>query len=264
MGGRAQPLREIENLVVPCFEPAKMIPGSTCFMIGKRGTGKTKLIVDLMAYFRHVSYCVVICPTIEAEATYAKHVPAAFIHRNWSPKIVDDMLAAQLALGKGVAECPALLIFDDCLFDPKFAKDISTRNLYMNGRHANITVICAGQYMLDLPPAIRTNTDYVFVLADNNKTNREKIYKNFGGVFRTFNSFNEVMMQCTTDYHCLVLDNKTTSNALAECVAHYCATLDLVFKVGSDALWEYTSEGAPHTALSTENNASNVVLSRFM
>jgi hypothetical protein len=239
--------QDLEGLVVKYFDPNVMPSGSTSFLIGKRGTGKTKLIVDILAFHRNVSYCVVICPTIEANTTYAKHTPGLFIHKTWTPDIVDKIVAAQQALGDRVKEFPCLLVFDDCLFDPKFSKDISTRNLYMNGRHANITVVCAGQYMLDLPPAIRTNTDYVFVLADNNRSNREKIFKNFGGAFRSFRAFDEVMRKCTEDHHCLVLDNQTTSNTLADCIAYYKATLGLRYHIGTQELWDFAEQASDPT-----------------
>lgn len=240
---------DVDGLVVPYFDPRRIARGSTTFLIGKRGTGKTKLIVDIMAFFRHCSYAVVICPTIEASNTYAQHIPEAFIYKNWKPSIVDNVMAAQQKLdSEELEQCPCLLVFDDCLFDPKFAKHISTRNLYMNGRHANITVICAGQYMMDLPPAIRTNTDFVFVLADNNRVNREKVYRNFGGVFPAFKAFDEVMRQCTGDFNCLVLDNKTASNNIEECVAYYKATLNLRYKVGSKDLWTYAEQLSDYAA----------------
>lgn len=240
---------DIDGLLVDYFDPRRIARGSTTFLIGKRGTGKTKLIVDIMAFFRHCSYAVVVCPTVEASNTYASHVPDAFIYKKWKPEIVDNIMAAQQKLsGRALELCPCLLVFDDCLFDPKFAKHVSTRNLYMNGRHANITVLCAGQYMLDLPPAIRTNTDYVFVLADNNRINREKVYRNFGGVFPTFKEFDEVMRQCTADFNCLVLDNKTASNKIGECVAYYKATLGLRYKVGSRELWKYAEQLADYAA----------------
>lgn len=233
------------GLLVKYFDPKVMGNGVTVYLNGKRGTGKTKLIVDILAYMRHCSHCVVICPTAEATKTYAKHVPSLFIYRQWTPEIVDKIVEAQLALGDEVDKYPCVLIFDDCLFDPKFAKHVSTRNLYMNGRHANITVICAGQYMMDLPPAIRTNTDYVFMLAENSRANRERLYKNFGGIFDNFKAFDECLKQTTEDFHAMVIDNKSLSNNVSDVVYYYKATMGLKFRVGHPSLWEYAKG---HTA----------------
>lgn len=230
------------GLTVEYFDPNSIPSGSTIYVNGKRGTGKSVLIVDIMAFFRNVSMCVVICPTMEASKTYANHIPSLFIHQAWKPEIVDDLISAQLSYGDAVSNYPCLLVFDDCLFDPKFAKHVSTRNLYMNGRHANITVICAGQYMMDLPPAIRTNTDYVFMLTENGRSNRERLYKNFGGVFNDFKSFDDCLRQCTENYHALLIDNKSLSNCTADCVRYYKATPDLKFRMGHRDLWEYAAK----------------------
>jgi hypothetical protein len=238
----------VTGITVPYFDPNVIKSGETIYVNGKRGTGKTKLIIDLMAYMRDVSHVVVVCPTIEAANTYAKHVPSLFIYNKWSPEIVNRLLACQRSLGNSVSDYPCLIVFDDCLFDPKFARDASTRELYMNGRHANISVICAGQYMMDLPPAIRTNTDYCLMMTENCKANREKLFKNFGGPFDDFASFNDVMIKCTGDYNALVMNNKTNSNELSDCVSYYKATLGLRFRVGSDELHEWAAERTAPTS----------------
>lgn len=230
------------SLVLRHFEPGNMPFGSTIYVNGKRGTGKTKLIIDLLAFFRNCSHCVVFCPTLEAEKTYAQHVPKLFIFKQWTREAVERIYQAQIALGESVTDYPCVIVFDDCLFDPSFSKDISTRNLYMNGRHANITVITAGQYMMDLPPAIRTNTDYIFMLAENGRSNREKLYKNFGGIFDKFSDFNDCLQQSTVDYCAMVINNKELSNDVAKVVSYYKATLGLRFRMGHPSVWEYAQE----------------------
>ena len=230
------------RLNVQYFDPNVLCDqAATVYLNGKRGTGKTKLIADLLAYLRFCATCIVICPTVEASKTYAQHVPELFIYRKWAPEIVDKIVEAQMALGDDVAKYPCVIIFDDCLFDPKFAKHVSTRNLYMNGRHANITVICAGQYMMDLPPAIRTNTDYVFMLTENCVSNQRRLYTNFGGVFDTFKDFRECFTQIAVDYNAMVINNKCLSSKVQDCVFYYKATLGLRFRVGHKALWQYAN-----------------------
>ena len=79
--------------------------------------------------------------------------------------------------------------------------------IFMNGRHWKILFMITMQYCMDLPPALRANIDYVFILRENIIQNREKLWKNFFGIFPTFDSFSEVMNACTENYECLVLDN---------------------------------------------------------
>jgi hypothetical protein len=65
------------------------------------------------------------------------------------------------------------------------------------------------------------------------------LYKHFFGIFPTFDSFNEVMNQCTENYECLVLDNTSKSNKIEDVVFWYKAKIGRKFKMGSPALWDH-------------------------
>ena len=95
------------------------------------------------------------------------------------------------------------------------------------------------QYCMDLTPDLRANIDYIFVLRENILQNREKIYKNFFGIFPTFDMFNQVMNSCTENFECLVLDNTSRSNKIEDCVFWYKAKLHDNFRIGSPALWQF-------------------------
>jgi hypothetical protein len=86
---------------------------------------------------------------------------------------------------------------------------------------------------------IRTNVDYVFVLRDNVRQNRENLYKAFFGVFPTFDQFCQVMDACTENYECLVLDNTSKSNNITDCVFWYKAAMRKNFRCGSPAFWQF-------------------------
>ena len=75
----------------------------------------------------------------------------------------------------------------------------------MNGRHHKLFVLITAQYCLDLPPALRSNIDYCFILADYIRRNRERLYTNFAGVFPSFDAFCAVMDETTENYECLVI-----------------------------------------------------------
>jgi len=95
------------------------------------------------------------------------------------------------------------------------------------------------QYCMDLPPALRGQIDYVFILRENIIENKVKLYKHFFGIFPTFDSFNEVMNQCTENYECLVLNNRSTSNKIEDVVFWYKAKVDRKYRIGSPALWDH-------------------------
>lgn len=63
------------------------------------------------------------------------------------------------------------------------------RYVFMNGRHLNILTLITMQYALGVPPNLRTNIDYVFILRENIYANRKRIYEQYAGMFPTFDMF---------------------------------------------------------------------------
>lgn len=100
------------------------------------------------------------------------------------------------------------------------------------------------QYPLGIPPTLRTNIDYVFILRENYIANRKRIYENYAGMFPTFEAFCQVMDQCTENYECLVINNNSKSNKLNDQVFYYKADNHNDFKLGSKEFWEL-SKGLP-------------------
>ena len=98
------------------------------------------------------------------------------------------------------------------------------------------------QYPLGVPPILRTNIDYVFILRENYIANRKRIYENYAGMFPTFESFCQVMDQCTENYECLVINNNSKSNKLQEQVYWYKADSHNNFKLGSKEFWDLSKD----------------------
>ncbi|GAQ93088.1 Hypothetical protein KFL_012910020 [Klebsormidium nitens] len=113
------------------------------------------------------------------------------------------------------------------------------RFLFMNGRHFNLTLILSSQYVMDVPAAIRANSDYVFVFNDPIVNNRKRLYENYFGVLPKFSVFEAVFKACTADFECLVLDNTQGSSNVEDSVFWYKAPIHKPFKIGSPAYWTF-------------------------
>ena len=64
-------------------------------MIGKRNTGKSFLVKDLLYYKKDLPIGTVISGTEGANEFYSKIVPPLFIHEEFKPHIVTNLLARQ-------------------------------------------------------------------------------------------------------------------------------------------------------------------------
>jgi len=93
------------------------------------------------------------------------------------------------------------------------------------------------QYAIGIPPNLRTNIDYVFILRENYISNRRKLYEQFAGMFPDFDSFCQVMNQCTENYECLVVDNNAKSNKLEDQVFWYKAAPRQDFRLCNPEFW---------------------------
>lgn len=117
---------------------------------------------------------------------------------------------------------------------------------------------------MDLSPDLRANIDYIFILRENIVQNREKLYKNFFGIFPTLDMFNQVMNSCTENHECLVLDNTSKSNKIEDCVFWYKANIHKNFRIGSPQLWQYHKKfyNPKHDILTDQKKDPNNVQSK--
>jgi hypothetical protein len=227
------------NLQLKKFDPSKINSDKVCVVIGKRGTGKSTLVTDLLYHKRDIPVGVVMSATEEGNHYYKQFVPDLFIYGDYSKDTIEKVIARQKKLVSAGSPKPAFILLDDCMYNKAFMKDTCIRQCFMNGRHWKIFFMLTMQYCMDLSPDLRANVDYVFVLRENVIQNRERLYKSFFGVFPSFDLFNKVMTACTENYECLVLDNTSKSNKLEDCVFYYKAPIRKGFRIGSDSMWKY-------------------------
>lgn len=227
------------NIQLKKFKPENMADDKVCVFIGKRGTGKSTLVTDILYCKKHLPAGIVMSATEEGNHHYKQFVPDLFIYGDYEREAIERVLDRQKSLVSKGKETGAFILLDDCMYDRKFMKDICIRQCFMNGRHWKLFFMLTMQYCMDLTPDLRANVDYVFILRENVIQNREKLYKSFFGIFPNFDMFNQVMTACTENYECLVLDNTSKSNKIQDCVFWYKAKIRQNFRIGSPALWNY-------------------------
>ena len=232
------------------FDP-KENQGPVIVLIGRRDTGKSFLVKDLLYYHQDIPVGVVISGTEAGNGFYGSVVPKLFIHDEYNSSIIQNILKRQKVVLKEIKkeievykrrtskiDPRAFVILDDCLYDNSWSRDKMMRLLFMNGRHWKIMLVITMQYPLGIPPNLRTNIDYVFILREPYINNKKRIWENYAGMFPTFESFCQVMDQCTEDYECLVINNNAKSNKLVDQIFWYKADPHSNFKLGSKEYWD--------------------------
>jgi hypothetical protein len=227
--------------------------GPVIVLIGRRDTGKSFLVKDLLYYQQDIPIGTVISGTEEGNGFYGKLVPKLFIHNEYNTAIIENILKRQRGVLKQIKkemdqfkrstiDPRTFVILDDCLYDNTWSRDKMMRLLFMNGRHWKVMLLITLQYPLGIPPTLRTNIDYVFILREPYISNRKRIYDNYAGMLPTFEAFCQVMDQCTENYECLVINNNAKSNKLQDQVFWYKADAHNDFRLGSKEFWELSKQ----------------------
>jgi hypothetical protein len=240
------------NLRLRKFDMTRIKHDRVVVLIGKRDTGKSFLVKDLLWHHQGLPCGTVISGTEGANQFYSKIVPSMFIHEAYSPLIVANVLKRQKLVAKKISKDLAergttsvdprnFLILDDCLYDQSWIRDTNIRYLFMNGRHVHTMFILTMQYVMGIPPNLRSNIDFIFLLRENIVANRRRLYEQFAGMFPDFDSFSQVMDQCTENYECLVIDNTTKSNKLEDQVFWYKAAPHPDFRLCAPEYWAHSA-----------------------
>lgn len=244
---RIQEKQKAINVNLKKFDMRWIGDNKIIIFIGKRNTGKSCLVLDYLEKHSDIPIGTVISPTDEFNLTYKPHVPSIFIHDEFTPELIANFLQRQKDIVKKTQTDPAyqnvdpraFLILDDCLYDAKsWVNDKNIKWIFMNGRHAQVTMLLTAQYVMGIPPNLRTNVDYIFICKEPKISNKMKLYQHYAGMFPTFEMFNQVLTACTANYGCMVIDNASTSDKLDEQVFWYRAEMKGDFRLCYDVFWE--------------------------
>lgn len=233
----------------------------TILIIGSRGTGKTFLISDLMYYLRRIPAGMIMTGSEASAEKFSEFFPKSFIFDEVDIEKIENVVKNQrMLLRKKIAgDYSSLLLFDDCGYDKTTTRKKIIKGVFMNGRNWKVLLIMTIQYCKDIPPDLRSNADYIFILREPVQETRRKIWKEYAGIIPTFDAFNEAMNICTEDRGALVIDKTTTSNKIEDNIFWYRArNPPKAFKVGSKELWEFHK--ANYKSADEENeNPTNIV-----
>lgn len=250
-------------------------------MLGKRGSGKSTAVRDLLYHLRDMPAGCVISGTEETNGFYKSIVPSILIKTSFSQQHIKNLLTRQkqvLQKFEAGEKCDprAFLVMDDCQFDNGWGRDVEIQRVFMNGRHSQVTFLLTMQYPLGIPPNLRTNVDYTFILRDNVVSNQEKIYKCYAGIFPNFALFRQIMNKLTVNHGCLVIDNTSMSTNFLDCIYWYKAEMRGSFRMCDESLWkldeqhkrqkeqEEIEEEDPHSELLNMRKAPRVYVQKLM
>jgi hypothetical protein len=230
------------KLPIKKFNIHEMVEHCTIAMIAKRATGKSFLTREIMYQKRNIAGAIAISRTEKLNGFYKDFIPDSYIYSEYTSDILTRIYERQARMnednkkrvkdGKRAKDDSIMLIMDDCMSDKKWVKDPNITELFFNGRHHHLSFILTMQYAVGIPPEMRSNFDYIFLLAEDTINNRKKLYEHYAGMFQTFDIFQQVFSDLTENYGMMVINNRIHSKNITDKVFWYKAKSTPAFKVG--------------------------------
>ena len=169
------------------FDPKTLKPHQRYVFVGRSGGGKTVAMRHVLYEMRgSVDLALCFTPSLAAKHAFRRIVPAAFMRETLDLSTLDKALNMQTALLENKKERSILVVADDCMYDKAIWRSPTIRRVFMQGRHANLGMALSVQYLMDLPPDLRTNCGYVFCTADAVHQNKKRLFNAFFGCFEKY------------------------------------------------------------------------------
>jgi energy-coupling factor transporter ATP-binding protein EcfA2 len=216
-------------------------------VIGPRGSGKSTLIKDLLYQVRKIPIGKVINGTERASPFYSDFVPDILIDTEWDLEKAEDFKDRAEDLMELKLNNPkykrvnthSFFLLDDCLYDDNWPKTKVMREIFMNGRHYNITFIVAMQTPLGLPPPLRDQIDYTFICGVSGNNNKQKIFDNYIKGIDNRKQFFKIVDSCTAGFNCLVIKNCAKATSMTDNVFWHKANEHSGFMMCNKVVWEF-------------------------
>ena len=232
------------------FRIDKMVEHATIAMIAKRASGKSYLTKEILYHKKSLPTAVVISRTEKLNRFYGEFIADSFIYNSFETDILTNIYQRQakcnednknkLAEGKKEKDDRIMLVMDDCMSSKgTWVKDQNILELFFNGRHHHVSFILTMQYAVGIPPEMRSNFDYIFLLAEDFISNQKRLYEHYAGMFPSFDIFKQVFTEVTQNYGVMVIDNRIHSSNITDKVFWYKAKKVPDFKMGSKIFNKY-------------------------
>lgn len=241
------------------WDPSAVTPESTMVFLGKRRSGKSVGVRNLMYQLKdQVQNVLVISQTEKVNDYYQKMVPEVFVHGIYNPFVLNKLFERQSALkAKAEAELKekgqegkeggkvdfenVMVILDDVISNPLIRNDPTLIKCFTEGRHFHLVVMLVSQYPRALNPRVRGNTDFCFIFRTLSRMQIDSLYEDYAGNL-TRDVFAAMIDKYTDGFGCVVVDMRTNSQDPTEIFYKYTfpdpEKFPPEFKMGEEKYWE--------------------------
>ena len=250
--GKKVPIQEFDMNKLRYAKDGKFLNPRIC-IIAKSGSGKSWVVRDMLSVINDIPCGVIVAPTDRITQFYDTVFPSSFIHHEYKPEIIANLIDRQNRImkknikrkeqNKELIDPRVFLIMDDVQSKKsEFINDPNFISILCEGRHMSITFCLVLQYSMAIPPELRSQFNFIALLADDNFSNRRKLYEHYAGIFPKYSVFENLFMQITDDYGTMIIDNSSNTRDLNERIFWYKAKSKSNFSICSSRFIQFHQE----------------------
>jgi len=199
---------------IKSFDITVLKKTSTIIIIGKRATGKTTLIKNIISHIddKYTKY-IIFDPYLEHKNEFKYIEERSKIYDMYDEDILKINMNRKNDENK-------IIIIDNALYSPEHNKTI--QNHFMNCRFYEIGIILSVSYGAFIHANVVSNTDFIFIFRELNLSNQNYLYNRyFKSLFTSFEIFieffKEFLLLCDISHNtCLVISNIAKTNNLED------------------------------------------------
>jgi hypothetical protein len=224
------------------------VPMSATFIvIAPPKTGKTSFIENMAYYLKHRYPVCRIWLGTGMESLNNRRLfevfPPLFISSSYNELEHSKQIQRQKqCLMENSPNPYCFTVMDDCADDTKILKNSYINGTFKNGsQHWGQIYFFGSQYSLDLSPGSRKSASYIVLGAENDDTERRKIYDHYGGLAGSYSNFCDLLDQITGDHTFLIIKKVDISKKFEENFFFYQTKQLKPWRFGCDELWAWNS-----------------------
>ena len=85
------------------FDPSTMGDDKVCIFIGKRGTGKSTLVTDILWYKKHLPAGIAMSGTEDGNGWYKQFIPDIFVYSDYNVGALEKLIARDIFMEQELA-----------------------------------------------------------------------------------------------------------------------------------------------------------------
>ena len=176
--------------------------------LGRRNTGKSTLMIHLLRTLCKAQKFAWVCVYSSTSFTgqWAAIVGESNVEAVFDTEELEAILESQASIRSRGGKNEGLVILDDCLGSVSFQNDLWTR-IASSGRHYGLTFWVSAQHLFKLPPVVRSNACYTYLLGVQPDRVVKALHEEGGGLGLDLPAFRERVAVAVRDFGCLVIDS---------------------------------------------------------